>query len=90
MDPTDLGLGHVDADVELCGLEQLRGRCVGREDVTWPKIERFDARRARGANDELVEHHIDLLQASLGGLDEAAARAHVLGRSVQERVQLRT
>ena len=47
-------------------LEQRRGRRVGREDVAGAQIERLDARGARRADGELVEHHVDLLQRARG------------------------
>ncbi len=62
---------------------------VGGEDVAGSQVERLDARGAWGADDELVEHHVDLLKAPLGGFDHPFASAHVFRRPVQDRLLLR-
>ena len=84
----DLRLGDVDAHVQLGGLEQARGRRVRGDDVAGPEVQRLDARGARRADHQLGQHHVDLLQAPARGVDHPLRRLHVLGRPLQQRVDL--
>ncbi len=73
-DPADARLGHVDAHVELVVLEERGRGGVRREDVARAEIERLDARRARGPDDELVDHDADLIEPALRAVDRSRAR----------------
>src|SRR5579871_875186 len=49
-DVTDLGLGYVDANVNLIALEQRRDRRIRRDQISGPHIEHFDSRIGRRHN----------------------------------------
>src|SRR3954469_19690958 len=68
-DVAELGLGHVDPDVELIVLDHRRGGLVGREDVAGPEVERLDPGRDRRLDRQLVDHRLDLLDLALRALD---------------------
>src|SRR5215475_10838123 len=54
-DVSELGLRHVDPDVELIVLDQRRGGLVGREDVAGPEVERLDPGSDRRLDRQLVD-----------------------------------